>query len=228
MRWTITTNPASEPIDNDDVRLHLRQDGDVTVDDSLVNAIIPAARAAVEAYTGQCLVTQTWKTYLDAEELDAPWPGYDGAGAMTIDDLVSRRQADRRIFLPKSPLISVSLINVYDEDGDATAVSSDIYYTSSNGPRPFVALKYAQTWPWPDSRRQYDTLEIVATYGYGATPSAISDGVYVQLAEGVKMMASYMYVNRGWQVLGNDLQALTSYLPPEIKAMLAPHRVVSL
>lgn len=57
-RHTRTVAPASEPLELDAVKLHLRVEH--TADDDLITALIQAAREQAESYTGRALIAQTW------------------------------------------------------------------------------------------------------------------------------------------------------------------------
>lgn len=50
--------PAAEPLLLADVKLHLRVEH--SADDTLITALIQAAREQAESYTGRALITQTW------------------------------------------------------------------------------------------------------------------------------------------------------------------------
>ena len=58
------TAPATEPIDLATAKLHCRVDG--TDEDTLIAALIVAAREQAEHETGRALVTQTWEQVHDA------------------------------------------------------------------------------------------------------------------------------------------------------------------
>lgn len=58
-----TVPPASEPILLGDAKLHLRVD--ITDDDTLITALIVAARQFAESLTGRSFLTQSWQLTLD-------------------------------------------------------------------------------------------------------------------------------------------------------------------
>ncbi|WP_175837097.1 head-tail connector protein [Burkholderia anthina] len=58
-----TVPPEVEPITLDEAKLHLRVD--IDDDDTLITALIVAARQFAESLTGRSFVTQTWQLTLD-------------------------------------------------------------------------------------------------------------------------------------------------------------------
>lgn len=97
----IHTQPAAEPVSAADLRLHARLDDNG--DDATLNALIKTARGKVEKITGHALITQTWKTTLDA------WPAIDDDGK-------------RRLRLSPLPVASITSITV-----DGVAVAASLY-----------------------------------------------------------------------------------------------------
>lgn len=62
----LLSGPAAEPLTRAEAKAFLRLDTDA--EDTLLDALLPAARRLVEAQTGRVLMTQTWRFSLDA------WP----------------------------------------------------------------------------------------------------------------------------------------------------------
>ncbi len=63
MTYASITSPAAEALTLADVKAHLRlEDGN---EDPLLAALIATAREHLERSTGLCLITQTWRLYLD-------------------------------------------------------------------------------------------------------------------------------------------------------------------
>lgn len=99
MTYAMTDPPQAEPLTLADVKAHLRMDsGD---EDTLLIALIRTAREHLERQTGLCLMTQTWRLYLDR------WP----EGGM--------------IQITRGPVQAIERIQVFDADGvpaDLTAL----------------------------------------------------------------------------------------------------------
>ncbi|MFP3564696.1 head-tail connector protein [Paraburkholderia sp. SIMBA_030] len=58
-----TVPPAAEPISLDEAKLHLKVD--IADDDTLITALIVAARQFAESLTGRSFITQSWQLALD-------------------------------------------------------------------------------------------------------------------------------------------------------------------
>jgi uncharacterized phiE125 gp8 family phage protein len=91
MTASLLSGPAIEPVTLDEVKAHLKLDGDA--EDALLTSAIASARIYVEVATRRSLITQTWRIYLDA------WP------------------RGRILELPVAPLLSVETILLYDVAG---------------------------------------------------------------------------------------------------------------
>ena len=88
MNYKLVTAPTTEPITLDEAKLHLRVDSDV--EDTLISALIVAARQQVENTLWISLITQTWKLSIDKVEVY------------------------KTIFLSKSPQQSISFVKYFD------------------------------------------------------------------------------------------------------------------
>lgn len=91
MKYAVATAPTTEPISLADTKMHLRTvTGDTSEDNAIITPLIQAAREYCENITGRALASQTVKAYPDDW---GPWR------------------------LPRPPLIAVTSIKYYDEDG---------------------------------------------------------------------------------------------------------------
>ncbi|HUW31461.1 MAG TPA: head-tail connector protein [Planctomycetota bacterium] len=141
MTWinVVSTPPAAEPMYLDDAKLYLRVDH--TDDDTLIAALIAAARQYAEDVTARAVVCQTRKLYLDN------WPSV--------------------IVLPGPPAIEVSSIQYYDLDGSLQTLDTSLYDVDTDSTPGRITVGYGDTWPAVYSIEK----AIVVTYicGY-ATP----------------------------------------------------------
>lgn len=104
MYQRLVTPPATEPVTLEEAKLHLRIDG--TEEDSLISALITAARQKAEEYTKRAFITQTWEYAIDS--------------------------VSGKVYLPRPP---VQMINEVILDGEIVStenyvlVGQDVFYT---------------------------------------------------------------------------------------------------
>lgn len=129
------TPPTTEPLSLVDAKLFLRVDTDA--DDTLIAALIGAARAHVETRTGTAIGAQSWRMIRDG------WP------------LAPLVQA------PIHPLRSIEAVRIYAADGTATTLSPAGFAIIDGG----AAILVPAAAPWPG--RSHGGIEIDVTVGYG-------------------------------------------------------------
>lgn len=140
MALQLKTAPDTEPVSTADAKAHLRySDND---QDTLIDALVKAARESVEAYTGRALITQTWQLFLD--EFPA---GFDRL---------------------KAPLQAVSSIKYIDTAGVEQTLAADQYKVDTAALGRIVPA-YGVTWPSTRAEANAVTVEFVAGYGVAAT-----------------------------------------------------------
>jgi uncharacterized phiE125 gp8 family phage protein len=144
MTYALITPPSAEPLTLAEVKAHLRLDG--ADEDALLLSLVATARAFLERETGLCLITQTWRHYLDQ------WPG-DGV-----------------IRIVKSPVQAVQTVRVYDSEGAAADVSLEGHLLDGEG-RP--ARLWLGNPPAPS--RAVNGIEIDFSAGYGEAGTDVPD-----------------------------------------------------
>lgn len=140
---SITTPAAAEPVSWDEAEAHLRLDGD-TSEQALVERLIAAARAHVEAYTGTRLASQTVSVKCDC-----------------FTDLAR---------LPEAPVTSVTSIEYVDTAGTTQTLSTDVYELRADGIEAAIVRKYNQVWP---AIRLGSRITLTAVVGYAAAPDDV-------------------------------------------------------
>ena len=158
--------------------------------DSEANEFIKEAREWVEEYTGIALIDQTWLLTLDSWP-SGPTPWWDGVRDGYIPDLITDPHYVS-IEMPRWPLSSITTVNVYDENDDATAVVVvDTFFVDTNSLPGRITLK--QNASWPVALRRTNAIEITFVAGYGAAASDVPSA----LVRAVKQLAASLYTNRG-------------------------------
>jgi len=112
MYLRLVTPPAVEPVTLEEAKLHLRVDG--TEEDSLIAALIAAARQKAEEYTRMAFITQTWELAVDTAcgVLYLPRPPVQAVEAVTLDGEVVAPEnyalVDPEVLHVKMPLYAVN------------------------------------------------------------------------------------------------------------------------
>ncbi len=143
---TTVTGPAMEPVDLTLAKSHLRVGH--TGEDTLIEALIAAARQMTEEYTGQRWINQALILRLDC------WPE---------DDVIR---------IPVQPVSAVSAVKYYDADGDEQTLAADQYQTRLGFSPPTIQPASGLVWPV----LEYDKAGAVSvefTAGYGATEANV-------------------------------------------------------
>lgn len=138
-----TVAPTTEIVSLADVKEHLRVDA--VDDDFYISGLISAATVAVEEMTGRCVMPQTW--------------------AMSIDG------ASGQVFLPKSPVQSVSSIAYFDRDGASQTATVSDFHLFKDEDKAWLEPKNGFAWPATISRA--DALTITFVAGYAEVPPAL-------------------------------------------------------
>lgn len=140
MNYTLVTAPATEPLTLAEAKLHLRVDTDV--EDSLITALITAARQKVEDDTWRTLITQTWKLSLDKDEVKT----FMG--------------------LTKSPTQSISHIKYFDLNVVQQTLSTGSYQSNLLNEPAIIQLSSI-----PQMADRMNAMEIQFVCGYGVAAS---------------------------------------------------------
>ncbi|MCB9868145.1 MAG: phage head-tail connector protein [Phycisphaerales bacterium] len=157
MSLTITSEPAVEPLDLDDVKCHLRIDGDE--EDERLERMITAARQFIEQVTWRQLITATY--------------------AWKLDRLCGV------LYVPRPPLQSVASIAYIDANGDSQTFSSSLYTVDIAHDPGRILPAYNQSWPNTRGHIQDATITFDAGYGDAAddVPAAIREALLLKVEE---------------------------------------------
>ncbi|MFK7793285.1 MAG: head-tail connector protein [Devosiaceae bacterium] len=137
------TSPAIEPVGVDEFKAHARIDSED--EDTLLAAMVLAARAHVETLSGKVFITQTWR--------------------MLADEVPS----DGRMALLVRPIQSVDSVVVYDALGTATSLEPEEWLADLGGRWPRLMLRR----PAATRMRAMNGIEVDVTAGYGDTGLAV-------------------------------------------------------
>lgn len=164
MALVLYSAPAVEPISLTEAKLHLRVDG--TDEDSLIGALITAARLDIETMSLHKLISQTWDWYMD------DWPSSP-------------------VQVPFPPLASVTGI-YYTIEGAAEATWSSSYYSVDAYSVPgWIVLQSTASWP-SGSLIEANGVRIRFVCGFGAAGSNVDS----RLRQAMLLLIGHYYEHR--------------------------------
>lgn len=188
--------PAEEPITATEAKSHARVD--TSADDTLITAMIVAARQEAESWLRRYLVTQTIDMYMDA------WPcaNYLAGHALPI-------------YLLGGPAQSVSSVQYRASDGTLTTWASTNYHADLVSITPRIVLADGVSYPTLQVNRP-NAIQIRYITGYGAAstvPAAIKTALAMRVAD--------MYEHREARL--DSIAAAEDN--PTWTALLSPYRI---
>lgn len=167
MAVVLVTAPALEPVSRTEAKLHCRIDADMVDDDTLVDALVKAAREWVEQRTRRALITQTWDLWQD------DWPVGD------------------EFRLPQPPLQSVTHVKYVDEDAATTTWSSANYLVDTFSEPGRVVMKGSASWP-SATLQDVNAVNVRFVAGYGSAGTAVPQPI----RQAMLMLIGHWYENR--------------------------------
>ena len=167
MSFVVTSSPVIEPISLSEAKAHLKVE--VSADDTLINALVQAAREASEEYLNLRLITQTVEQRIDA------FPTY---------------MTNYQIFLDAQPVQSISSIIYKNEAGDDVTLSTDQYDLDRFSVLHSVYAKSSVTWPIAIDEKNAVKLTYVA--GFGDTSASVP----ALIKQAMLLMLTHWYENR--------------------------------
>jgi len=154
MNYVVTTAPATEPLTLAEVKAHLRVDG--ADSDTLLTALIIAARENAEKYLRRALITQTIQARYDSFSYD--------------------------MYIPRPRLVSVSYVKYLDADGVEQTLDPSKYKVDSYSEPARILPAYGLVWPVTRHEMNAVTVEFIAGYGAAAdVPQAIKQAMLLHV-----------------------------------------------
>lgn len=166
----VTSAPASEPLTTTEAKAWLKVE--VSTDDTLIDALVAAAREYIENATGLALFTQTVQEHLDN------WPEYREVS-----------NPNKEFYLMRYPVQSVTSITYLDDDGNSQTLSANNYVVDTTGNLCRIALKADQT--FPTLQKQINAVTITYVAGYDDTAN-----IPETLKTAIRLMISHFYERR--------------------------------
>jgi uncharacterized phiE125 gp8 family phage protein len=155
MKYKVVTAVTTEPVTLAEARLQCKVDSDDTSHDTVLTALITAAREFAEHYTGRALAAQTLEAALDA---------------FPADDFID---------LPMPPVATITHIKYTDTAGAEQTLASGDYALSAYGNSQRISLAYGAT--WPSTQEVADALRIRFVTGYTTAPKAVKAALLLHI-----------------------------------------------
>ena len=150
------TAPATKPVTNDEVAMHMR--AELLDDYALVSAYIGAITEKAENVLRRALITQTWELVLDA------FPSTE-------------------ILLPLSPIQSVTSIKYLNSDGIFTTMSASDYVVDTASEPGRIVPAYGKSFPVALDLAGSVIIRYVCGYGTAdAVPDSIKAWIMMNVA----------------------------------------------
>ncbi len=178
MPLQLVISPAGEPVTLIEAKLHLRVDFDE--DDTLISALISAARQAAETLTGRQFITARWKLVLDC---------FPGSSLMRVQLGQSFSLPGHAILLPKVPVQSVVAINYLDMAGVQQVMPASTYTVDTACEPARITPVFGQA--WPNCLPQIGVVSVTFDSGYG-TAAQVPEGI----KSWIKLRVGSLYTHR--------------------------------
>ncbi len=188
----LLAGPAVEPVTLAETKVFLRVSDNA--EDGFISTLITAARLHIEGTTGRALISQSWRTVHDC------WP------------------QDRQVILPVAPLISITQIVVYNNEGDPTILSLAQFQpeTKANPARIFVPGSITGL----PEMREHNGIEIDYIAGFGAAGSDVP----ADLRQALLSLVGYWFEHRDAVVIAGS----GAIVPPGFGGLIETYRGVNL
>ena len=169
----LTVPPAELPVSLAEAKAHLRVD--YTDEDTLISAMIGAATAHLDGWSGilgRALVTQTWLAVFE----DFP--------------------TGRLLRLPIGNVQSAT-VSYRDDSNSSQTLNASHYYPITDSFGPALVLDGGKTWPSTYDYRP-DAVSVTMVCGYGAA-SAVPEAIKAA----IKLIVGDLYMNRETKITKN-------------------------
>lgn len=218
----LLVGPTIEPVTLADAKNHLRVD--FNEDNALILALISSVRQQAEQICRRTLLTQTWLVTLD--QFPAPgqnigsanWYGPQwGNSPGPLTTLNPNKSTGYEIYLPFSPLQSISSITYVNVDGQTQTLSPSAYKVDNISEPARVLPAYGTT--FPATRNEINAVQITLTAGWTSAaqvPAPIKSWMLLRLGAMYENRESDTVIQRG------IMDSL-----PFADQLLTPYRVIT-
>lgn len=181
--------PATAPISTADAKTHLRVS--TSDEDTLIASYVLAVARRCEAYTGRALIQRNVEYFLDYSEVGAS------------------------VWLPVVPVVSVTSVNVYEEDGSETTLTAGAASNYQLFGREVVPGDLG-FFDGLSSFQRREVIKITYKAGHGVAASDIPE----DLIQGMKLDLAEMFLHRG----NTETGTIVTPIPDGAKTFYQPFR----
>ncbi|HUX23221.1 MAG TPA: head-tail connector protein [Burkholderiales bacterium] len=167
MALTQITPPTAEPVDLAEAKLHARVD--IPDDDTMIGALLGAARDYAENLTGKQLVSARWKQTLDS---------FPGGMIPSAPYSQTFSLPGNAILLRRHPVIQVVSIQYLDMGGVVQTVDPTTYVADLSTEPARITPVFGQIWPIP--MPQIGSVWVTFDAGYAAPIISTGNSITVQ------------------------------------------------
>lgn len=188
----LLAGPAVEPVNLAETKVFLRVDD--SAEDGFIATLITAARLHVEGVTGRAMISQSWRVMRD------DWP------------------LSRKVDLPVAPLITISAINVYDDDGTPTSLALAQFQPETKVAPAHIFVP-ASIVGMPEMR-EHNGIEIDYLAGFGVAGSDVP----ADLRQALLSLVGYWFEHRDAVVIAGS----GAIVPPGFDLLVQAYRRVGI
>ncbi|MFM0256097.1 head-tail connector protein [Paraburkholderia sediminicola] len=204
MPLQLITAPSAEPLTLAEAKLHLRVD--IDDDDTLIGALIAAARDYAQGETHKQMVSARWKQVLDS---------FPGPSLIGIPYGRQYTLPGHAIYLQRAPVIRVLSIQYLDMTGVAQTMPDTDYTVDYSSEPVRITPVFGQIWPIPLPQIGAVWVNFDAGYAAPVTADAVAGTIsapgWSRLAVGDAVRLS-----NGGGALPAPLSAMTDYFVQSI------------
>lgn len=182
--YKIITQPVTEPLTLEYVKNFLKLDG-ISADDSLVEALLTAARQRCEEYCNIKFI--------------------DTVIEQVYDEFPKGRTLENCLHLTVGNVSSVEFVKYYDESGTLQTWSDTSYNVDTYDKAGRICVTTGESYPSSDTDR-INNVVVRYTSGFGVNGTDVPDAI----KHAILLQVGYMYNNREDKVKG--LSTLSEYL----------------